>query len=334
MKRGIKRFAFIAIASVFVIAAFSLWFTSWLSPNRPLIYGATFSTVYADYLGIDWRETYLESMDDLGIAAWRIPVYWSEIEWETGVYDWEALDWMMNEAKARDVGVTLAIGLKVPRWPECFLPAWSEDFSQEVFDEHALAFLEEVVERYKDHSALVRWQVENEPFFPFGDCPSVSPQRLTREFALVRSQDPDHPIQTTTSGEQSLWILSTSHADVLGVSVYREVYTPVIGSFVFPHTPLIYALQRVLAEPFVDKVIVSELQAEPWFDGGLYEQEVTIETLYASFPEEDLRANVAFAKNIGVDEVYFWGVEWWMYLKDQGDARLWDAARDTIGESL
>ena len=321
---------FIGVVAVLVIAAFSLWFTRWLSPSPPIMYGATFSTIYAEYLGVDWQETYIQSMDDVGIEAWRLPVYWSEVEPEQGSYVWDDIDWLMDEAAARGAGVTLAIGLKVPRWPECFLPEWTQEASQEAFDEYALTFFQSVVERYKDHPALMRWQVENEPFFPFGDCPTPSPQRIDQEFALVRSTDPVHPIQTTTSGEQSLWILSTSHADILGVSVYREVYSPIIGSFVFPHSPLMYALQRALAEPFVGNIVVSELQAEPWFDGGLYEQEASIETLYASFPEEDLRANVAFAEKIGVDEVYFWGVEWWMYLRQNGDPRLWDAARDIL----
>ena len=117
------------------------------------------------------------------------------------------------------------------------------------------------------------------------------------------------------------------------MSLYREVYAPVVGSFVFPHPPFIYALQRALAELFVDEVIISELQAEPWFDGGLYEQDTSMEQLYASFPVEDLHANVQFANATGMNEVYFWGVEWWARLKEQGDDRLWNAARDIIGES-
>ncbi len=332
MSGRIKRFLWVALAAVVTIAAASVLYARWFAPEQEITYGATFSTVYADYLEIDWQETYTAAMDDLGIEAWRIPVYWSEVEPASGVYDWEALDWMMDEAASREVDVTLAIGLKVPRWPECFLPAWSEDYLEEELDQHAYLFIEHVVERYKDHQALARWQVENEPYFPFGECPSPSPERIEREFEIVRELDPDHPIQSTTSGEQSLWILSASRVDILGVSLYREVYTPIIGPFVFPHSTMFYTLQRALVEPFVDKVIVSELQAEPWFDGGLYEQEGTIDDLYAAFPVEDLEANVAFAKRIGVDEVYFWGVEWWMRLKQMDEPRLWDGARDIIAE--
>ena len=332
MRGGRKRLIKILIAAVIVLAAVSLWYGQWLAPKKEMTYGATFSTVYAEYLGLDWQNAYLASMDDLGIQAWRLPVYWSEVEPEIDQYSWEELDWMMDEAAARDVAVTMAIGLKVPRWPECFLPEWSEELSEEAFDDRMMLFLEQTVERYKDHPALDRWQVENEPFFPFGECPVPSPERIDAEYELVRQLDPNHVIQSTTSGEQSLWILSVSRIDVLGVSLYREVYTPIIGPFVFPHSPLFYSLQRALAEPFVDKVIVSELQAEPWFESGLYEQERTVTQLYEAFPVEDLDANVRFAQSVGVDEVYFWGVEWWMWLKQMDEPRLWDGARAIIAQ--
>lgn len=316
--------------AVVVIAGASIFYGRWFAPEQDITYGATFSTVYADYLDIDWRETYTLSMDDLGIEAWRIPVYWSQVEPEPGVYDWDDLDWMMGEAAARNVNVTLAIGLKVPRWPECFLPNWLDDYSDDEIDEHAYALIEQIVTRYRNHPALIRWQVENEPYFPFGDCPSPSPERIEREFEIVREFDHVHPIQSTTSGEQSLWMLSASRVDILGISLYREVYTSVIGPFVFPYSTMFYALQRALVSPFVTKVIVSELQAEPWFEGGLYEQEGTTADLYAAYPIEDLEANVEFAKRIGVDEVYFWGVEWWMRLREMGEPRLWDGARAII----
>ncbi|MBT4857417.1 hypothetical protein HON52_04505 [Candidatus Uhrbacteria bacterium] len=331
-KRGLRKIILVIILALVVIAATGIWYFKWLAPKEDITYGATFSNVYAEYLELDWREVYIAGMDDLGIEAWRIPVYWSEIEVEPNVYDFEDLDWMMDEAATRGVDVTLAVGLKVPRWPECFLPDWAKDYEVSELDVHTYALLKNTVDQYKDHEALHRWQIENEPFFPFGECPSPSPERIADEFEIVRRLDPGHPIQSTTSGEQSLWIFSAERVDILGISLYREVHTPVIGPFVFPHSPVFYSIQRAIVEPFIDEVIVSELQAEPWFDGGLYEQSGTTEDLYAAFPVEDLEANVAFAQQVGVSEVYFWGVEWWARLAQQGEPRLWDGAREIINE--
>lgn len=317
--------AFVVLLAILASIAFS----ANRQPND-MTFGATFSTQYASYLGFDWQEVYVAGLEELELKHWRIPVYWSDIEPEMGVYQFDDVDWMMDQALEHEAQVTLAIGLKVPRWPECFLPTWAQDASDEELDDHAYTLVQTIVERYRNHEALERWQVENEPFFPFGECPQPSLQRVEQETALVRSLDPNHLIQSTVSGEQSFWLLSANRVDVLGFSLYREVWNPVIGTFVFPHNPSFYTWQRWLTEPFVDRVIVSELQAEPWLSGALYDEEGAIQEYYAAFPAEDLEANVAFAKRIGVEEVYFWGVEWWYYLKENGEPRLWDAGMGLI----
>jgi hypothetical protein len=48
-----------------------------------------------------------------------------------------------------------------------------------------------------------------------------------------------------------------------------------------------------------------------------------------------LRSNVRFARRIGFRETYFWGVEWWYWLKEEkGVPELWDAAKEIIKEGL
>lgn len=296
-------------------------------PRKSPTWGATFSIPYADYLGIDWKEAYISALDELGLRYFRIPAYWSDIEVEPGIYDFSNLDFLFDEAAARDAKITLALGVKVPRWPECFLPEWVERDPDQI-EPGIEALTAALVARYSSHPSLHAWQVENEPFFPFGECPDPSIDRLTGLVDLVRDIDDVHPIQRTTSGEQSFWLFHAPAADILGVSMYRVVFTEPIGYNVFPHTPAVYRLQSLLAHLFADEVIISELQVEPWFRNSPKELEVN--AAYQLFTAEDLWRHGSYAKRSGLDAVYLWGVEWWYYLRQNGDERLWNAGRGLI----
>lgn len=316
---------------VLVVLIFTaVLFSRYIQNIQPPRVGATFSVAYAEYLGLDSREVYLAVLDDLQVASLRIPVYWNRLEVQSDRFEFEELDWMMDEAKARDVDVTLAIGIKVPRWPECFLPDWVDAQNEEQIYDEVMHLLHVVVDRYKDHDALERWQVENEPFFAFGVCPQPNKDRFYDEISLVKELDPDHPVQTTTSGEQSLWAFHTNHSDVLGVSLYRAVWNKITGHFVFPFPPLTYTLQGWLASHFVEKVIISELQMEPWFETGPFS--LTHEERLRRFQAKHLKRNFQYAMTTGISEVYLWGVEWWYFMKQQGEPSLWEEGRKQINE--
>ncbi len=317
----------IGVLFALLISIFSTTLNYWLRPGD-LELGVTFSDRYAEELNLDWQETYLAILDDLSVKKIRVPIYWSHIEPKRGERNYSRIDWMMDEAAKRDVQVTLVIGLKAPRWPECFVPDWVKGADNEQLETALTGFFTETVERYKDHPALLRWQVENEALFPFGLCENLDTTRLIFEVDTVRALDPTHPIQLTTSGEQSFWIVSALPADVLGVSLYQWTWNPVLGYMPIPVNDLVYAAQRQLASPFVDSVIVSELQAEPWFAGYQKSTDLNQLQVYSSlFTATDLMRHVRLAQTIGVDEAYLWGVEWWYYLKVNGEDRLWNFAK-------
>lgn len=322
--KSLKRLLMVTAGLVVFVLFLGMLFGFLTHERNPEI-GASFSTQYTEYLGLEVAEVYealLTDFDDL--EKLRIPVYWDQVEQERGIYELDTVDYLMNRAAEEGIDVTLVVGMKVPRWPECFIPDWAGGVDDETFKAGFFAMIEHVVERYREHPALERWQVENEPFFPFGECPTPDPDRFEQTVRFVRLLDADHPIQSTTSGEQSLWFLRTWNIDVLGVSLYREVWNKTLGAFVFPHSPMFYSVQRIISEPFVDMVIVSELQMEPWIPEDIENIDESIEELYEMFPIEDMESNLAFAKQIGADELYLWGVEWWYYMKEQGESRLWE----------
>ncbi|QQS21186.1 MAG: cellulase family glycosylhydrolase [Candidatus Moraniibacteriota bacterium] len=174
-----------------------------LDPREDVRFGVTFSSRFARDLGLDPHETLQAIFSDIGIQKVRIPVYWDLVEKQKGVFDFSDIDWQLEMARQNGADVILAMGQKVPRWPECFVPEWAKT-SEDEKNNAALSFLRETVERYRDHSEIVLWQVENEPFLYFGTCLPIEASVLDAEIALVRLADP--------SRESSPLIVASFHS--------------------------------------------------------------------------------------------------------------------------
>lgn len=288
--------------------------------------GVTFSKRYAEDIGLDWKAAYVAMLDDLGVRKIRIPVYWDLAESQEGEYDFEDVDWQLSEARKRNAEVILVLGQKVPRWPECAIPSWA-GASDEKRKASLLQYLDRAVDHFKDNPEIKYWQVENEPFLPFGICPSFDVDLLDSEIELVKLKNTEKSVIVTDSGELSLWIRAASRADVFGTTMYRTIYKKGLGYFDYPIGPRFFKfkayLNKILAHQ--ENNIVIELQAEPWISG--YTTEQPLSEQFKSMDAEKLKDNVSFAKKVGFPEIYLWGVEWWYWLKTkQGHSELWETA--------
>ena len=292
-------------------------------------WGVNFSQKHAKNLRLDWKETYLALLDDLGTKNLKVAAHWDLLEPEKNKYYFDDLDWQIKEAENHSAKILLVIGMKTPRWPECHIPEWAINFSKEEQQKEILEMLEKVVLRYKDSKAVEYWQVENEPFFPFGECPWVDKNFLKKEIDLVKSLDSSHPIVISDSGEGSFWIQAAKLGDIVGTTMYKRVWFHQIGIYVhYPFPPIFYWRKAKYIEKIFDKkVIVVELQAEPWgpkllYDSPIEEQEKTMNL-------EQFQKNVEFAKKTGLDQFYLWGAEWWYWLKEkQNKPEIWQEAQE------
>lgn len=299
-----------------------------LIPAKPLnknpVWGATFSHKYAKSLNLDWKKTFISILDDLNFREIRLAAYWDEIEPVNNEYDFENLDWMINEVKKRNGNIILAVGRKNVRWPECFEPEWTQDIDYDKKEQELLEMVETVIKRYKDVDEIKIWQVENEVFFPFGSCPEPNEHVFKKELELVRSLD-DRPIMLTDSGELSSWLEMIEYADILGITIYRDVSNPLTGDFHWPNPPGWYSKRAWLAEQKVKQVIVAEFQMEPWFNAPFIS--IPVADQNEKFDLEKFKNNIIFAKKAGFEKYYIWGVEWWYYMKKHNYSQYFKAAK-------
>lgn len=327
--KHIKRFIWFPIIVIIIGAAILFWdlYANSPYPDKPTTFGVTFSTIYSEELGLDWKELYIQTLDDLRVRYYRIPVYWNEIEPIRGLINLDDVEWILDQAQRRDAEITLAIGRRVPRWPECHPPNWTKNLSEEQIQQHELNMIRTVVEKFKDHPALYRWQVQNEPFFSvFGECPEPDEEFIARSVKLVKELDPSRQVQVTDSGELSTWSRTAAVADILGISMYRVTWNSFLGYFYYPLPPSHYSKKAELVAPLVDDVIVTELQVEPWVPTSMLN--TSLKEQRRSMDVKRFNTNIDYARRTGFSEVYLWGVEWWYWLDQMhGQSDMWDAGR-------
>jgi len=328
MKRYLKKI--ILGFLIFVLIFISYLFIGSPPQAEKITWGMNFSQKHAQNLGLDWQKTYFALLDDLEVKNIKLITHWDLIEPEKDKYNFEDLDWQVRKTEEKGVKILLVIGMKTGRWPECHIPEWAKNLTKEEQQEEILEMIEKIVSRYKDSRTIELWQVENEPFFPFGECPWVDKNFLKKEINLVKSLNPNRPIIISDSGEFSFWVTAAKLGDIVGTTLHRRVWSKELKIYVTHYwfRPIYYWRKSQIIKKLFDKeVIVVELQAEPWcptllYDCSLGEQKKTMNL--AQF-----RKNIEFAKKTGLDKFYLWGGEWWYWLKEkQNQPSIWDEAKN------
>ncbi len=311
-----------------------------IKPKTPDVinYGVTFSDKYSTEIGQDWKSTYLKILDDLGAKNLRLVAYWDDIEPSENLYDFRKIEWMLQEADKRDLNIILTIGRKVPRYPECFEPVWWKKIPSETTrDEKLYEYLARAVKELQGHTSVKMWQVENEPFFPFGTCLPIKKATVEKEVDLVKALD-SRPILIQDSGEGGFWFPTYQMSDYLGISMYRKIWFDFWGVlfnksiyFQYPLSYWTYDIKAHMVGVPINKIIVTELQAEPW--GPVNNIKLSKQEKDKTMSVNDFIGIINYAQKAGFKDLYFWGAEWWLWEKEQNDNGFyWNTAKALFNE--
>lgn len=324
MRRLHVRVVFLSICAVFVGAI--IYFARPAAPHEQRL-GVTFSTKQALSLHLDPHIVLKRILEELGVRQLRIVAYWDDLEPTPGAFFFSELDWQLDTAAAHNATVVVAIGRKVPRWPECFVPAWLHTLSSAEQDVALERLLVEIVDRYDNRPEIIMWQLENEPFVSwFGYCPSPVRARLDQELLLLREHTAK-PVLITDSGELSLWSRAAAFGDRFGTTIYRTTWNKYIGYWTYPLPAWVYRAKARLVGLEPQRVIIAELQAEPW-PPGVSLIDASVDEQLRSMDIERMNKQILFAKRTGFGDAYLWGVEWWYWMQEHGHPEFWERGKE------
>lgn len=322
---------FMAVFLVWTVAAYSI--AQWYILNnrgKPLELGVSFIPAYAESLGVEPKET-MDALIDMGVDHFRLVSYWNQGEPRPGEYDFELLDWQMAKAESAGASVTMTLGLRQPRWPECHAPAWAKELPPEQWYPRLYQYIEAVVERYKGSPSLAAWQIENEYFLKgFGECTDFSRDRLVAEYSLVNRLDPDTPIIIARSNNAQGFPVGEPTPDIFSISVYKRVWDAGVTKryLEYPFPAWFYGYLAGTQKLYSGRDMrIAELQAEAWPPHGQPIPQVSLEEQNKSLNAKRLEDRFEYGRATGMRHIDLWGAEYWYYRKEVlNDPSLWNVA--------
>jgi Beta-galactosidase len=325
------RFWLLMFLTLLLLLALGVFLLARKEKPVEITYGMSFNTLYARELGLDWQETYDAILNDLGVRHLRLAAHWPMVEPERGVYNFSELDYQIKRAEEEGAEVILAIGRRLPRWPECHVPTWAQGIPVSVRNDAQLEYMKLVIERYKSSPAIKIWQIENEPFlkaFAFEHCGELDTEFLDKEIAFVRTLDTTRPLLVTDSGNLGTWNGAYQRGDIFGTSVYVHFWNPELGQFrTFLPAWFYRAKENTMALIHGRKqAYLIELSAEPWLIEPI--AQVPISVQFTRMDVEKFNDILDYAAATRFDTQYLWGAEWWYWLLLSGEPDFWQRGQE------
>jgi hypothetical protein len=341
-RRGLwRRILFIVLAVIIGFTGAMYGVAQWYihkHSKQPLTLGASFIPDYAQSFGVDPRDTLQAMLSDLKLKQVRLVSYWEDIEPTPGKYDFSSLDWQFAMANKYGAKVSLSIGLRQPRWPECHEPDWAKAEPKSQWEPQLSQFIQATVNHYKNNPALGDYELENEFFLKvFGKCTDFDRSRLVAEYNLVKAADPKHNVIVSRSDN---WVgipVGQPTPDVFAISIYKRVWDSTFTHryFEYPLPAWFYASLAGSEEILSGRdMIVHELQAEPWTPNGLEIPQISVKEQFKSMDAKRLQSRIQYGEATGMRTIDLWGAEWWYWLKvKQGDPSVWNVVKDAVAQA-
>jgi hypothetical protein len=295
------------------------------------IFGASLSIKQCQNFGIKDADVIQAAMNDLNIKHFRLMSYWDEHEQKQGNYDFSILDKQIQLISKNNGKITLCIGARQPRWPESHWPAWTKKLPRQERNNTLSSYIQKVVERYRDQPSIISWQLENEALLKtFGENGDFDRQRLRKEYQLVKQLDSNRPIIMTTSTSWGIPFRRPT-PDIYGFSYYRITHDK--GEYrTSIYQPWVFKLRaHIIRFIKLRRCFIHELQAEPWGPSNIWEMDESEQA--KSMNADILQSNIHAAAKTNLFPIYFWGLEWWYWRKQQGNPDAWNLIKKTLDSS-
>jgi len=336
-----------------------------VEPRGSTAMGITFRPLQAEAMGLQPHDA-LEALLAYEYEIVRLGALWNRMEPEAGVFDPAGLDWQVDAAERAGKQILLSVGaVKNFGYPEFFVPPHHlrsplREGSLVTATSHpgllaaSESFIGRVVERYRDRTSVVAWQVEHEPVDPLGIEHSwrLATDFVRQEVDVVRQTDSTRPILINGFVPMSLpvalqqWFrtrdqgdsvaLAESAADIVGVDVYpRHALAGGAGFGVYldaSESRWNGRLRRLLKKAAGRRrVMITEGQAEPW-ESVTNPPNPARMAAYSCPPDRVIETynrcmRVARDSACALDAYLFWGAEYWLLREQSADPSYLGAFR-------
>ncbi len=302
-----------------------------MKSNKQIVFGASISSKACDGFSTEITDVLRESIAQLGITRYRVMTYWDECEIEQGKYNFSKVDELLDIIEEAQGSVTLCLGLRQPRYPECHQPEWAKQLAASEWEAALFDFITKTVMHFRGRDVIVSYQLENEALNKgIGTCQNYSRRRLREEFSLVASLDSTKPIIMSMTNSWGI-PLRRPIPDRVGFSMYRHQWGKKGLSNSHRSVRFIRLRKWLMEAVFARPVFCHELQLEPW--GPRATQDLPDDQQNELMGPQQLREAIAYATDSGMDVIDMWGLEWWHWRKHhQDDPEAWKTMQQLLSD--
>ncbi len=331
--------------------------------------GTSFRPLQVEAFGLEARAT-LKTVLAFPFDIVRLAAYWNRIEGRSGQFDTSELDWQLDATERSGKQVILSVGpIKNFGYPEFFVPEHRLErplregsvvrpAAYAALLASASGFIRQIVDRYRNRSSIVAWQLEHEAADPLGVEHSwrLGADFIERELEALKEADPSRPVMmtgflpTSSAVRLSQWWRTRDQGDSLAVAARLA---DIVGIDYYPRHALVNVgrrtlyldgaglpWQRTLTHALLQairqrgkRLMVSEGQAEPW-------EAITLppnpehRAMFSCRPGDTIRNyNAAMGWSDDESLLYaylLWGPEYWVVRDRSGDSSY----REAVGRIL
>ncbi len=343
-----------------------------IRPRGQTLLGFSFRPHQVKAFGLDAQAT-LKALLAHPFDLVRLPAYWNQIETEPGRFDTGDLDRQLEAVERAGKQVILGLGaVKNFGYPEFFAPdhqlggplpegSLVRASTHAALLAGATSFIRRLVERYRDRTSIVAWQLEHEAVDPLGVEHSwrLGVDFVQRELDEIREADPSRPVMmngflpTSSLVRLSQWWrtrdqgdsleVASRLADIVGIDYYPRHGLLAVGKRTLYLDSGRLAWQTALTRNLLGdirrkgkRLMVSEGQAEPW-------EVVTVppsperHAMFSCRPGDAIRNhNTAMEWSAPEAPLYaylFWGAEYWVLRDRSGDPTYMQAISRILAEA-
>ncbi len=348
------------------------WKLTPIKPRATTLLGFSFRPRQVEAFGLNVGTT-LEALLAHPFHLVRLPAYWNEIESSAGRFDTGSLDRQLEAVERAGKQVILSVGaVKNFGYPEFYVPAHRlgsairegtlvRASSRSDLLAAASDFIRLIVERYRDRTSIVAWQLEHEAVDPLGVEHSwrLAVDFVQGELDALRDADPSRPVMmngflpTSTLVRLNQWwrtrdqgdslAVAARLADIVGIDYYPRHGLIALG----PRTlyldggrlPWQATLTTSLLNDLRDqgkRLMVSEGQAEPW-EAVTLPPNLERLSMFSCSPHDAIRNyNTAMEWSQPDAPIYaylFWGADYWILRAGSGDPTYLQAVTRILAEA-
>src|SRR5258706_13528276 len=236
-----------------------------IRPRGQTLLGFSFRPHQVKAFGLDAQAT-LKALLAHPFDLVRLPAYWNQIETEPGQFDTGDLDRQLEAVERAGKQVILGLGaVKNCGYPEFFAPdhqlggplpegSLVRASTHAALLAGATSFIRRLVERYRDRTSIVAWQLEHEAVDPLGVEHSwrLGVDFVQRELDEIREADPSRPVMmngflpTSSLVRLSQWWRTRDQGDSLEVA---SRLADIVGIDYYPRHGLLAGGKRT---PYLD----------------------------------------------------------------------------------